>query len=241
MKSKYINGWHVPQSEEIQRVIEECGPNLCPSAENIYRALDYFSPEYTRVVILGQDPYHSLDGSGIHKASGLAFGYNEAYDGPMNSSLANISAELRRTGWHLADRTLESWARQGVLLLNTQLTCELEKPMSHKGVWNEVVDTILHQAFQGGVIGLAWGREARQIMERHTIEMITTSHPCKYSANATDRPFIGSNCFNAVNSRLHINDMKPIRWGEGISDDSEGIQLKRAPSEARGRARTTAQ
>lgn len=107
---------------------EEKG-TLCPEAKNIFKAFHMAPLSETKVVILGQDPYHTPG-----KASGLAFGYNKNYKGPLNSSLLNIMKEVAQdTGQAVTDYTLESWAKQGVLLINTRLTCEAGKPLSHMG------------------------------------------------------------------------------------------------------------
>lgn len=208
-----------------------CGPDLsgpqsrttiCPDPKNIYNALTYFRPEETRVVILGQDPYHSADGEGNLKASGLAFGYHRDYMGVPNSSLLNIARELEFCGWGLEDYSLESWAKQGVLLLNTELTTELGKPTAHRGLWKETVATVLDQ-IPIGIPFLAWGAWARELAVKYssTHHIVATSHPCRYSATTGRQPFIGSSCFLQVNQILSATGLRPIRWGTPIGETIE--------------------
>lgn len=232
--SQYLTtplGWDIPLLPRIQSLMTNTGSLLCPAESNVFRALSFFRPEDTRVIILGQDPYPTEDRSGQKKASGLAFGYHKSYRGPVSSSLLNIFTELANSGCGTTDTSLESWAKQGVLLLNTQLTCELGKPLSHKGVWDVVVSDILYQALlaAGKVVGLSWGAPARKILSRLLPEtsLVSTSHPCRYSASATDSPFLGSNCFNRVNEILENLNHSPIVWGERRRDNNgpEGEEL----------------
>lgn len=213
-----FNGWKLPVLASLNQLMETSGARLCPAIDDVFRALSYFRPEGTKVIILGQDPYHSVDQYGNKKAWGLAFGYNPQYHGKLDSSLMNIHTELEHGGWILEDTSLHSWAKQGVLLLNTQLTTEVGSPLAHRGFWDVVVHEILKQALSSSkniLVGLNWGSEARSVMIQHTgdIHLINTSHPCKYSATAGKNPFLGSDCFNHANQILISQDIEPINWG----------------------------
>lgn len=191
-----------------------------PPQERIYRALELLAPSDVRVVILGQDPYHTPG-----KASGLAFGYHPDYVGPVDSSLANILWEMGFIAGlpDSFDFSLEYLPPQGVLLLNSRLTVELGKPMSHAGIlgWEQVVTAILkllRNRTDKELIWLLWGREAQRTAQGAGIDLeaanvICTSHPSKYSATNGLHPFTGSNCFQRVNKYIRENDLGPeIRW-----------------------------
>ena len=103
--------------------------SIFPKEEDIFRCFRYFEIYQTKVVILGQDPYHQID-----QATGLCFGTNTK----PPPSLKNIAAELKSDlGTNLTDYSLESWANQGILLLNSSLTVLQGKPSSHMKLWNE--------------------------------------------------------------------------------------------------------
>lgn len=214
---------------------------VCPEKERVFRAFEYFPPEQCRVVILGQDPYHTIL-SGRHKASGLAFGYHPFYRGSLDSSLSNIREELIRSGYSVPEdgldkwRTLEHWAEQGVLLLNTRLTVEQGKPMSHSGQnpgWKQPVAELIHALDQmhrnsssvgvvdgnpssitqsREIVWLLWGNEAQKAALNVQGSRISTSHPCKFSHTNGKQPFTGSNCFVKVNEMLRSNNREEIKW-----------------------------
>lgn len=174
----------------------------------IFRSLRYFVPAHTRVVILGQDPYHTPG-----KACGLSFGLsptwvkNTGYK--PHSSIKNVLDEVTRsTGQVVQDLSLESWAKQGVLLLNTRLTCAPHKPMSHAGMgWEQVVSVILDRVVEASDARvMAWGAEARSVARQHFEpgRILAASHPCKYSATRGTRPFVGCG---------HFAEFPGIKWG----------------------------
>ena len=99
---------------------------IFPSKEKIFRAFNLTSFDNVKVVIIGQDPYH-----GENEANGLAFSLNE--DVKITPSLRNIFKELKNDlGINKVNKDLSGWARQGVLLVNSILTVEKDKPLSHK-------------------------------------------------------------------------------------------------------------
>lgn len=201
-----------------------------------YRAFSYFTPEETKVIILGQDPYPT-----DYKANGLAFGISDTWVGDRhNSSFGNIIHEVMRSTNFATDTiapekfiewaTLEGWAEQGVLLTNTRLTVEPGKPMSHAGLgWEWVVMGCLVEAITRGHPTLvAFGAEARKFFEKalklsgqnaDTWKVAGRfqcySHPCKYSATRGSKhaeAFLGSNCFAKINANLTQRGRDPINW-----------------------------
>lgn len=188
---------------------EVCLPHVYPARNKVFAAFDEVDPQDVKVVILGQDPYHSPG-----KARGVAFGYHPNYKGTVNSSLANIILEAGGNSNNF-DRSLADWTKQGVLLLNTRLTVPHEEPMGHADMgWEPLMDQVLDKICRyGQPIVLAWGAEARKMAQRAPAwTIIDTSHPCRYSASRGNKPFLGSNCFRQVNIALLQQGEDPINW-----------------------------
>lgn len=206
-------------------------PSLPPEPLR-YRALSYFEPKDTRLIILGQDPYPA-----IGKANGLAFGISDTWYGHrLRSSFGSIWAELvasyPRGSWvrdlNKMDTwaTLESWAQQGVLLLNTRLSVEPGKPLSHAHLgWEAITLALLVKALrepQIAPICMAWGAEARKMLtkaislaDRSDTPLLCYSHPCKFSNTRNSKyakAFIGSKCFGVVNNLLLDRGQKQINF-----------------------------
>ena len=187
-----------------------------PSANQVFRAFQLTPFAETRVVILGQDPYH-----GPGQADGLAFSVPAGVSPPP--SLRNILQELR-TDLNLAPAQtvagdLTSWARQGVLLLNTVLTVRQGEAGSHrKRGWESLTDHVIqslnHHSRQ--LVFILWGKMAEQkrrlIDSRHTT--IQSAHPSPLSCY---RGFWGSRPFSRANTALEAGKERPIEWGSVFS------------------------
>ncbi len=181
-----------------------------PSTENIYAAFETTSLDETKVVILGQDPYH-----GVGQAHGLAFSVQPNF--PIPPSLRNIFKELHDDiGAPLPTHgCLSSWAAQGVLLLNTTLTVREGQPGSHRGHgWETFTDAIIRaiNAKPDPVIFLLWGAHARQkrslLTNDHHV-VFEGVHPSPLSAH---RGFFGSKPFSHINEALLAVGLSPIDW-----------------------------
>ncbi|WP_153447715.1 uracil-DNA glycosylase [Vibrio algicola] len=184
---------------------------IFPPQEQVFSAFDYTPFEQVKIVVLGQDPYH-----GPNQAHGLAFSVLPNVKVPP--SLANIYKEL---ALDIKDFTtpshgyLESWAKQGVLLLNTVLTVEQGKAHSHaKSGWETFTDHIIDQINQHktGVIFLLWGAHAQKKgakidSDKHFV--LTAPHPSPLSAH---RGFFGCEHFSRSNQLLEQQAMTPIDW-----------------------------
>lgn len=185
-----------------------------------YKALALTPFEKVRVVILGQDPYH-----GPGQAEGLAFSVGEGQKIPP--SLRNIFKEVQRdmggslpTGRHAG--SLERWATQGVLLLNTALTVEDSLPASHsRWGWEVLTDKLIEVLAQDAQprAFLLWGahahsKEARIVagaeLSQHLI--LKANHPSPLSALRPPMPFMGCGHFGQVNRWLSAQNKKPIDW-----------------------------
>lgn len=182
---------------------------IFPPYENIFDALRYTDYDEVKVVILGQDPYH-----GLGEAHGLSFSVQNNVKTPP--SLINIFKELKND--LNIDRTssdLTDWAKQGVLLLNSIMTVEKDKPLSHKNKgWEIFTDTIIKKLNnrKEPVIFILWGSYARSKKEfitnpNHII--LESVHPSPLSAN---RGFFGSKPFSKINKYLLNKGKNPIKW-----------------------------
>lgn len=177
-----------------------------------FRALELTPLESVRVVILGQDPYHTPG-----KAEGLAFSVPEGEK--MPPSLRNIFKEIALETGHPARRTtsLVDWARQGVLLLNTSFTVEAGRPMSHARLgWGRLADDILSHVSREAdrTVFLLWGRpaqEKRVLVDETRHAVLASSHPSPLSATRGPDAFIGSGQFLQTNRILE-------GWGRGSID-----------------------
>ena len=181
-----------------------------PPHDEVFAALHLTSFAATRVVILGQDPYH---GSG--QAHGLCFSVRRGV--PIPPSLRNMHKELQQdlgcpTPSH---GNLEHWARQGVLLLNTTLTVREGEAASHHGRgWETFTDEVISavDAKSSRVVFLLWGAASRKKKslidtDRHTV--IESAHPSPLSAH---NGFLGSRPFSRANQALRESGQEPIDW-----------------------------
>ena len=183
---------------------------IYPLPQNIYAALRLTTYKDTKVVILGQDPYHEEN-----QAHGLSFSVNKGIDIPP--SLLNIYKELNNDlNCYIPNNGyLIKWAKQGVLLLNAVLTVEAHKANSHKGKgWEELTDTIIKNLNEKDepIVFILWGRNARDkakyiTNKKHLI--IESAHPSPLSAY---NGFFGSRPFSRTNDFLTKNKMLPIDW-----------------------------
>ncbi len=202
-------------SEDFVRLTEfvkaeyKQGP-VFPPGSKIFRAFDLCPVDAVRVVILGQDPYH-----GPGQANGLCFSVNPDIDLPP--SLRNIFEELQTDLGRSphTDRTLEHWARQGVLLLNSTLTVRSGVPTSHAGKgWEEFTDEVLKvvAARKDPVVFILWGSYAQRkgaFLDGTKHLVIKSPHPSPLSSY---RGFFGSRPFSRANKALETWGKEPIDW-----------------------------
>ena len=183
---------------------------IFPPKDYIFNALKLTSYSNTKVVIVGQDPYH-----GVGEAHGLSFSVQEGIKIPP--SLQNIYKELNsdlaipiaKTG------NLTKWGKEGVLMLNAVLTVEKDKPASHRNLgWELLTDYIIKILNQKEepVVFILWGNFAKEKAKyitnpKHLI--ITSAHPSPFSAN---HGFFGSKPFSKTNNFLKAHGLKEIDW-----------------------------
>ncbi|UUX96355.1 uracil-DNA glycosylase [Aquabacterium sp. J223] len=207
------------RSPEGRRLIQFVDDRVADGATvypaDVLRALRLTPLEAVRVVVLGQDPYH-----GPGQAQGLAFHVPPTCAVPP--SLRNIAAEVRACGGEGAGPApdLESWARQGVLLLNTVLTVEDGRPNSHaRRGWEGLTDALIRAVSDQPrpVVFLLWGNPARAkaaLVDRRRHDVLEANHPSPLAARRPPIPFIGCGHFAEANRRLTVRrpEEPPVRW-----------------------------
>ncbi|MBQ3420908.1 MAG: uracil-DNA glycosylase [Romboutsia sp.] len=218
--AKINNDWDELLKDEFKKdyylklrsfLIDEYNKNeVFPNKKNIFEALKHTSYKDTKVVILGQDPYHDEN-----QAHGLAFSVQPLVKIPP--SLLNIYKELKDdVGCYIPNNGyLMPWADQGVLLLNTALTVRAHEANSHKGKgWEIFTDEIIKLLNErlDPVIFVLWGSNARKKKEyidesRHYI--LEAPHPSPLSAR---RGFFGCKHFSKINEILISLGKPPINW-----------------------------
>lgn len=184
--------------------------NIYPDMYDLFNALKYVSYEDTKVVILGQDPYH-----GRGQAHGFSFSVKE--DVPIPPSLLNIYKELNNDlGLFIPDNgNLTKWAKQGVLLLNTVLTVREKSPNSHRGKgWEILTDRIIELLNKRNkpMVFILWGANAKskeRLITNKNHLILKSVHPSPLSAY---RGFFGSKVFSRTNEFLRANNMDEIDW-----------------------------
>jgi uracil-DNA glycosylase len=184
--------------------------DVFPQYSEICKALNLCSLPDTKVVILGQDPYHDHG-----QAHGLAFSVPDGVFIPP--SLRNIFTEIKNDlGIHApTSGNLERWAKQGVLLLNTTLTVEVHKPGSHQSFgWEQFTDSVIEKISteKVNVVFLLWGAQAikkRDLIDETNHLVLTSPHPSPLSAY---RGFFGCKHFSSTNHYLRQHKLTEIIW-----------------------------
>ena len=220
MKEIIHNSWQTILTDEFEKEYyqklrnflkkEYTTQKIHPDMYHIYEALELTPYEKVKVVILGQDPYH-----GVNQAHGLSFSVQPGVKIPP--SLNNIYKELQSDLGisPVKHGNLVSWAKQGVLLLNTVLTVREGQAYSHCGKgWEILTDKIIEKLNEREkpIVFILWGKPAQEKMKmidksRHI--SLTSAHPSPLSAH---RGFLGSKPFSKTNDALMALGETPIDW-----------------------------
>ena len=219
---KLPNGWKNKLSGEFEKeymiaiksFLLDCyksGKEIYPKSSEIFNAFNHCDFNEVKVVIIGQDPYH-----GKGQANGLCFSVNNNI--PKPPSLFNIFKELEDDLSKKIDTengNLERWARQGVFLLNSTLTVEKNKPMSHSSIgWDIFTDKVIEilNKDSENLVFILWGNHAQKKIEKINISnhmIIKSVHPSPLSAH---RGFFGSKPFTKTNNYLKSKNISEINW-----------------------------
>ncbi len=197
-------------TERVRHDYADPSVNVYPPGREIFAAFDASSFDNTKVVIIGQDPYH-----GPGQANGLCF--SVAPGVPFPPSLLNIFKEVNAdTGAPIpSDGDLSRWARQGVLLLNSSLTVKEHQPKSHSGIgWETFTDAAVNalSEHRDNLVFLLWGSDAIRKgakIDRNRHLVLTSPHPSPLSAH---RGFFGNHHFSKANEYLVAHGKSPIVW-----------------------------
>ncbi|PAR33036.1 uracil-DNA glycosylase [Vibrio metoecus] len=196
------------QFVESQR---QSGKVIYPPAKEVFNAFRFTEFGDVKVVILGQDPYH-----GPNQAHGLCFSVLPGVKTPP--SLVNIYKELAQDipGFQIPSHGyLQSWAQQGVLLLNAVLTVEQGMAHSHANTgWETFTDRVIDALNQhrSGLVFLLWGSHAQKkgrMIDRQRHHVLMAPHPSPLSAH---RGFLGCQHFSQTNQLLQAQGIAPIHW-----------------------------
>lgn len=218
-KSMFPPGWAPFLNPEIDRAYfqkllgfldQETKKHKIAPAGNFFKAMQLVDYSQVKVVILGQDPYPTKG-----HANGLAFAVNSGVGTPK--SLNNIFTELAQDLKvdKPTDNTLLGWAEQGVLLLNTVLTCRLGEPMSHRNRgWEILTDKIIQLLNERPepVLFILWGRPAqskRSLISHARHKVLMAAHPSPLAAH---RGFFGCKHFSKANDLLVKMGYSKINW-----------------------------
>ncbi len=204
--------WEKPYYKQLRSILKQeyATKTVYPDMYDIFNALKLCSFEDTKVVIIGQDPYH-----GAGQAHGLCFSVKDGVTPPP--SLKNIFKELRDDVGRPIDSNgnLEKWAKQGVLLLNAVLTVREGEPTSHKGIgWETFTDRVIEELNkkETPVVFLLWGAYAQKKGELITSlkhQKLHSVHPSPLSAS---RGFLGCRHFSKTNEILETSGLNGIIW-----------------------------
>ena len=195
----------------MEKVDEEYATkNICPAKKNIFKAIELTSLDNIKVVIIGQDPYPTKA-----EADGLAFSVNKGVAIPR--SLQNIFKELETdVDFKIPeDGSLESWAKQGVLLINTILTVEEGKIESHKKLgWQTFTTNLIKYINENkeNVCYMIWGKKAakyEKYIDSDKNLILKAAHPSPQSCN---KGFYGCKHFSKANEYLKETCQKEINW-----------------------------
>jgi uracil-DNA glycosylase len=218
----------------IQAVLDTDFCSIRPEPQNFFKALTLTPLDSVKVVIIGQDPYHS---PGL--AQGLAFSIPDnipIHSREFPSSLRNISKALALEGFGtLPNGDLQDWAKQGVLLLNTALSVKLGEAGSHTKLgWQHLIDDLISALAlkKSSLVWMLWGGHAQSKLAlievgNHPL-ILQSSHPSGLGVYKTDRPFLEpgglASCkhFTKTNEWLVGRQQKPICW---VSSNKHPAQL----------------
>lgn len=206
LKDEFTKDYFIKLKEDIRKEYQI--KTIYPKAPEVFKAFRLTDYDDVKVVILGQDPYH-----GENEAEGLSFSVKKGIKFPP--SLLNIFKELKDDlGYEIPQSgSLEKWGKEGVLLLNSILTVEKDRPLSHqKKGWEIFTDEVIKSLNkkETPIVFILWGNFARskkELINNKNHYIIESVHPSPLSAS---RGFFGSKPFSKTNNFLISKKISPI-------------------------------
>jgi len=208
LEEEYKKEYFIKLLKTLQ--IEYKTKTIFPPKHDVFRALRLTDYDKIKVVILGQDPYH-----GTGEAEGLSFSVRDGIRKPP--SLRNIFKELETDLGYKEPKSgsLVKWAKEGVLLLNSLLTVEKDKPLSHKSLgWEQFTDEVIKKINEKDtpVVFILWGSYARSkkvYITNPIHHVVESTHPSPFSAR---NGFFGSKPFSKTNNFLISKKISPVNF-----------------------------
>jgi uracil-DNA glycosylase len=205
------------EATKIMGWLRTVNPNtLCPALPNVFRAFRLCTYRDCKVVFIGQDPYPQ---KGI--ATGILFGNSkETIEDKLSPSLQVVKESVINYevphGLITFDNTLESWARQGILMINSALTCELNKVGSHVNVWRPFVSKLIKNlsTMETGIIYVLFGKQAQTLkpyINEKFNDIIEIEHPAYFARTNQGMPH---SVFTEINNKLYGKYGEKIKWYE---------------------------
>lgn len=191
-------------------LIQQASNEVFPDMSQVFRAFSFFKPSETKVVIIGQDPYH-----GVGEANGLAFSVRNSQKLPpsLRNIYKEITADVGCSFFQLGDLT--DWAVQGVLLLNSVLTVNKDKAGSHQKLgWQRFTDLVIQKLSEQNqhIVFLLWGNYARakkELISENGHLVLESAHPSPLSAY---QGFFGNKQFSSANAFLQAHGRDTVNW-----------------------------
>lgn len=217
---EYFGRWmRVIDKRELESVLSKLGPEyrrkpICPAQSNVFKAFEVCPYDKLKVVMLGQDPYPQ---KGV--ATGILFGNKEGTrDEDLSPSLqvikeAAINFEIPHN-CIIFDPTLESWAKQGILMINSALTVEINKIGSHVMLWRPFIASLLKKLSENetGIIYVLFGKQAQTFkpyINKQFNTVLEENHPAYFARTGEAMPHT---VFEQISKLTKGMYGKPITW-----------------------------
>ncbi len=208
---EYFKDWlPLIDTNELYKALSKINKNnICPEYNNIFRAFNLCDYRNCKVICIGQDPYPQKS-----VATGIAFG-NKPDVIELSPSLEVIKESVINFeiphNLITFDQTLEDWEKQGVLMLNSSLTCEVNKVGSHSMIWRPFIAKFLQNMTTTGIIYVLFGKQAQSFkpyINTKFNDIIEVQHPAYFARTNTAMP----NIFNKINNLVYNKYKEKINW-----------------------------
>lgn len=208
---EYFKDWlPLINTDELYKALSKINKNnICPEYPNIFRAFNLCDYKNCKVICISQDPYPQ---KGV--ATGIAFG-NKSNVSTLSPSLEVIKESVINFeiphNLITFDQTLEDWERQGVLMLNSSLTCEVNKIGSHSMIWRPFIAKFLQNMTTTGIIYVLFGKQAQSFkpyINTRFNDVIEIQHPAYFARNNIAMP----NVFKEINNLIYNKYKEKINW-----------------------------